>query len=287
MADPPQQPDGPGGGTRQQRAAELRAQMERDAQRQGEQGGQGDETQETPIDLEEARDRSQESPEEEDQGDEMAETGPVGQGDYVVKLGDCVSSIAMESGHLPETIWNDPGNTELKGIRQNPNILLPGDRLTVAPITRKDEPGETEMRHRFRHLGLPEMLRLRLLDEFDKPRAEIPYILIIDGDQRQGTTNAEGDLEEPILPNAKKGKLFLNNDEEEIPLNLGHLQPITEISGIQDRLSNLGFECAAEDGEIGPRTRDALTEFQTAHDLPPTGRVNEDMPEELKERHGC
>jgi len=285
MPNAPETSDTSGGGLRQKRAAKVRAEQERRkteeqaaAQRQAEQQQRAQSTE---------ADQTQQGDTAEEPSPEATGTGPVGAGDYIVKEGDCISSIAVESGHVWTTIWEDPANSELRQVRENPNTLLPDDRVTIPPLRRKDEPGETEMHHRFRHRGAPEMLRMRLVDEFNEPCTNVPYILIVDGDQRQGTTNADGELQERIAANAREAQLLLDNDDEVITLHLGHLHPITEISGVQARLSNLGFNCGPVTGELNERTRDAIKEFQTHCSLRPTGRLDEQTRDALAERYGC
>lgn len=137
--------------------------------------------------------------------------GPVGLGDHIVRAGECVSSIAKQTGHFWETIWNDAANSELKSIRKQPNVLLEGDRITVPALRPKEESGQTEMRHRFRRRGEPSHLRIRVLDQ-DKPMAGMPFKLIIDNSQTiEGMTDAEGVLDVPIPGNAKKGELCVGD----------------------------------------------------------------------------
>src|SRR5262249_17842677 len=105
---------------------------------------------------------------------------PVGKGDYVVQSGDCMESIAYEHGFLAKTLWNLPENAELRNHRE-PNVLLPGDRVTIPPIRLREEDRPTDQRHRFRLLGPPCQFRLRFLDDKQQPRSGVPYVLTIDG----------------------------------------------------------------------------------------------------------
>lgn len=199
-----------------------------------------------------------------------------------------MSSIAMDHGFYWETLWNDPANAELKEKRKDPNILYAGDVVEIPEKRLREESGATAAKHRFRRKGRPEILRIRLLDRFDEPRAKIPYRLIIEGDTRQGVTNGDGELKEPIPPNARSGRLIVGEDPDvtEIPLKLGHLDPITELSGIQMRLMNLGYQCVSSDGELNEETREALRQFQRNYRLEPTGEPDESTKQTLVERHG-
>jgi N-acetylmuramoyl-L-alanine amidase len=213
---------------------------------------------------------------------------PVGDGDYVVQPGECIASIAYEHGHFWETILNDPANREVKRARKNHHILLPGDRLTIPPIRRKEVSAETDKLHRFGLKGFPEVFRLRLLDLDDKPRANLRYVLIIEQKTYSGTTDKQGELKHFIPPNARQGRLILGSgeDKEEIELRLGHLNPTTAISGAQARLTNLGIDCGPVDGILGPKTRKAIKRFQKARKLEETGELDGATMQELETRHG-
>src|SRR6202043_2518455 len=108
-----------------------------------------------------------------------------------------------------------------------------------API----RPGQTI--HRYVRKGVPEKLCLVLYDEDHKPRNALAYRLVIGDVEFTGRTDGGGRIGQPLPPNAGSGTLFITSDgiEERYSLRLGDLDPISEISGIQGRLRNLGFPC--------------------------------------------
>lgn len=212
---------------------------------------------------------------------------PVGHGDHVVRDGECVSSIAKDSGHFWETIWSDSQNEDLKTARQEPNVLLPGDRVFVPPIRPKCEPGQSEMRHRFVRRGEPGKIRM-VLRRNGEPRANEPYTLEIDGVEFSGTLDAEGKLERVIPGDAKQGKLIVGEgaDAKEYTLKLGGLDPVESLSGLQARLTNLGFAAGKVTGEMNEQTQSAIRKFQARHELPETGEADEATRTKVREIHG-
>lgn len=206
--------------------------------------------------------------------------------EYIVRQGDTTASIAYEGGLFWETIWNHDSNARLRERRDNPNVLYPGDVIFVPDRQRKEEDGETERRHRFRRLGVPEILRIRLLDQHDRPRSGLQYVLEIEGIAVSGTTDEDGILEHPISPAAREGRLLLGEEvQEEYPLNLGELDPIEEITGVQARLQNLGIYLGEINGEMTEETVEAIREFQRNRHLPENGELNDETRGQLSELH--
>jgi hypothetical protein len=212
---------------------------------------------------------------------------PVGDGEYEVQQGDSIASIAFEHGHFWETIWNDPANAIVKRTRKDPYVLLPGDRVHVPPSRQKSEAAATEQRHKYVLKGVPEKLHLRLLGADGKACADVQYRLLVDDVWvESGVTDQNGNVVVSIPPNAKAGKILMEDSGEEIPLLLGGLDPITELSGVQARLQNLGYDVQTTDGEWTDDTREALVEFQQRHNLPVTGDLDDQTKGKLAEVYG-
>ena len=230
------------------------------------------------------------SPEELQAGDtlfipgEEKGTGPVGRGDYVVKQGDCMASIAVETGHFWETIWNHSDNAELKEIRKDPYTLLPEDRVTIPELRPKEEAGETEMRHRFVRRGVPEKL-IVVFKIAGEPRANQAYVLEIDGTSFEGTTDPNGRVEAFIPPNAKEGRITFRDGGGEYELDLGDLDPVTEISGVQGRLGNLGFYSGRVDGQMNDELEQAILRFQDAQGLDPSGQLDKATQDRIEQAY--
>jgi hypothetical protein len=206
---------------------------------------------------------------------------------HTVRSGECISSIAFEYGFFPETLWNHPDNSELKGRRHDPNVLLEGDEVRVPDLRVKREDCATEARHRFRRRGVPEKLRVRIEDDEGKPLANVPYEITIDGTHRRGTTDAEGWVIECIPPDAQGGTLLVgvNGQRQKHELKLGHLDPIDQLSGVAQRLRNLGYDPGAVNGHLTEHAREAVRRFQMDRSMEATGEADDATRQRLVQDH--
>jgi LysM repeat protein len=205
---------------------------------------------------------------------------------HKVKQGECISSIAQDYGFSWEQIWNDSANEELKQKREDPNVLFPGDEVVIPDKKARKESVSADQKHKFRRKGVPAMLRLEFVDDQGNPRGNVPYVLDIDGQSFSGNTDGEGKIEQRIPPNAKQGQLRLGDDGSEVyNIRLGSLDPVSETTGVQQRLKNLGYECGSVDGEAGPKTREALMAFQKKHELSETGEIDQQTLDKLQQLH--
>jgi hypothetical protein len=207
--------------------------------------------------------------------------------EYIVKQGECVETIAKRSGHFWETIWNHTKNNELRQQREDPNALAPGDFLFIPDLRPHAESGATGQRHRFHRKGVPSELCI-VVKHQGEPFADKPYRLDVDGKLFYGKTDQSGQIFKLIPPDAKSGKLVVGQGEEELEyvIDLGYVDPISTVTGVQTRLNNLGFDCGAVDGVLGLRTQAALRDFQRKYEITESGELDESTRQKLKEAYG-
>lgn len=133
--------------------------------------------------------------------------------------------------------------------------------------------------------GCPEKLIIQFKVE-GKPRANESYVLEIDEIRFRGTTDSDGVVAVFIPPDAEKGKIVFPDSGEEYPLELGDLDPITEITGVQGRLRNLGFYDGPVDGEVRDELARAISVFQERHNLEASGDLDESIRDAIQNAYG-
>jgi hypothetical protein len=201
-----------------------------------------------------------------------------------VSQGDSIPSLAKDYGFFPDTIWNHGANAGLRAKRKSMNQLFPGDEVFIPDLQKRIETRGTDATHKFKRKGVPARIKMQVL-LLGEPRKNEPYVLVIDGKSYSGTLDGEGKFEQVIPPNAKGGQLLLNGGKESIPVNIGYLNPVSEVSGMQQRLNNLGFFCGNEDGDLDDKTKEAVSNFQQRNGLKVTGAPDAATQAKLQELH--
>jgi peptidoglycan hydrolase-like protein with peptidoglycan-binding domain len=137
-------------------------------------------------------------------------------------------------------------------------------------------------------------LNIKLLDYDHKPRPNLDYVIVIDGSARRGKTDANGVVTEKIPPSATTGKLTFaappdwtgKSKKQVLILQLGNLNPISEVSGLKARLANLGFYNGPIDENLDAATQQAISAFQFKKGLPVTGLADDATRQKLQDVHG-
>jgi N-acetylmuramoyl-L-alanine amidase len=208
--------------------------------------------------------------------------------DHSVASGECLTSIAFDNGFHWKTLWDHPGNAELKQARHDPFSLAPGDVVHVPDLEVKPYLRATGATHTFRRKGVPAKLKLQLQRPDGTLRADEPYELTIDGKPVPGElkTDSEGRIEHFMAPNAVAAMLRLDGGKEEYALQLGHILPIEDDGGVQARLANLGFYHEPSDGEEAEALEAAVQDFQVCYGLEPSGKLDDATREKLRAAYG-
>jgi len=199
---------------------------------------------------------------------------------HVVTQGECFSSIATQAGIPWKTLWQHPDNADLKKKRLDPNVLYPGDIVTIPDKVLRSESCPVDASHKFVKSSEPTHIKIRLLLD-DEPRAGVPFELQVSGQSIKGTTDGDGFLQADIPPDAQSGVLLVGEDDvrDIFEPGLGTLDPIDTDSGVSGRLQALGYDVVDD-------FQGAVRAFQSNENLDPTGNVDDTLRSKLKEVFG-
>lgn len=206
-----------------------------------------------------------------------------------VRAGECLSSIAFEHGHFWPTLWDHPDNAAVRADRKNPHVLREGDRVVVPDLRQKEVEVPTGKRHTFRRKGVPERLRIRFGTE-DHPRKGVPFQLTIDGAVARGVTDDSGEIACYLTPNARAAELLLRPEgapEERYTVALRGLDPVDTVTGLKQRLFNLGHYRGQVDSTLDAATIEAMRAFQDARGLARADAPDAATLDALVQAHGC
>jgi hypothetical protein len=210
---------------------------------------------------------------------------------HTIAQGECMTMLAHKYGFVdPATIYNDGANAELRKARPNMHVLFPGDVVAI-PSRTKQVACATGAVHQFRVKRPTKKLVIVLLDGMGEPMSGIPYKLIVEGAEFEGTTGGDGKIEHVVDVRATKGALSLCG-RPPMSVGIGHLNPMDAtqdggVTGVQARLRNLGYDPGQVDGRAGRRTRAAVRRFQMDTGLQPTGEIDTALIDALGGAHGC
>jgi N-acetylmuramoyl-L-alanine amidase len=210
---------------------------------------------------------------------------------HIVEQGDHLCQIAKKYG-FPDylVVWDHPENADLKKLRKNPNVLMPGDEVYIPDKEERIESGATEQKHKFVVDKKTLKLRLVLEDFYEKPIAGAQCALVVDGQATQLPSDGQGKIEQDIPLDAKDAVLVIRGDQTPfadtpIPIKIGYLDPVQELSGQVGRLNNLGY--FPGDGTDNDAFQSAVEEFQCEHALKVDGICGPKTQSKLVDVHGC
>ena len=207
---------------------------------------------------------------------------------WIVRPGDCLVTIAAEQGFLdPLTVYDRPENEDLRTMRPDPRVLLAGDEVFIPERVLGVLSRPTEQRHRVKVQSRATFLRLQFRNG-DTPRAGVEYRVEYGNTVLTGTTASDGMLVQPIPAHLRQVNVVLidHGEEEWYSIGVGYLDPVTDTSGVIQRLCNLGLALDIADVPPHIALEQAVRAFQSRQEIEVTGVMDDDSRQALVRAHG-
>lgn len=214
---------------------------------------------------------------------------------HIVAQGETLRRIAKKHNFGSwQKIYDHPDNAEFRALRQNPEIIFPGDKVVIPDIAPQAVSVSAGKRHVFRLKREKEIFKIKINNGKGRAWVGKRVVLTVDGQRLDTTIGADGmvSLELPKGTETDgKMEIFLNANSDQpthqVEVKLASLDPVETLSGVQARCNMLGFECGVADGVMGAKTRSGVMGFQAAHGLDVDGVPGPMTQAKLKEVYGC
>lgn len=214
---------------------------------------------------------------------------------HTVVQGETLARIARQYKFgSAMNLYNHPANAEFRKLRPNPDLIFPGDEVTIPDVDTKPLTISTGRQHVFCLKRETEKLKLKLQNKRGKSLQDKKILLTLAGEKIEAIIGTDGVLEVDLPKGDEKEAIldvYMNPDSEEpthrFELQLGHLDPVETLSGVQARCNMLGFDCGVADGVMGAKTRTGVKAFQKANGLDVDGVPGPKTKAKLQEVYGC
>jgi hypothetical protein len=211
---------------------------------------------------------------------------------HTVAQGETLAKIASRLGSVGwEKIYHHADNAGFRERRPNPNVIYPGDVITIPDAEPKEVSVAVDQAHRFRVKRPRHAVRLQVTDEAGQSLDGWLYALTAGTQTFEG--KVDGVIEHRVPLEVDRARLEVRQSNEVTArriawnLEVGHLDPVDTLTGVQARLNNLGFGCGAVDDDAGPRTEASIRAFQASHGLEVDGQLGPELHAKLEKIHRC
>jgi hypothetical protein len=203
---------------------------------------------------------------------------------YVVRQGDYLLKLASQLGFDADEVWGLAENKPLKDSGREPNLLKDGDMLYVPD----DPPQSHALVVGATNIFTSDSARVKVSVRFmayGEALANEPYV--VDGDVPAGTLDGDGTFEAELATSVDCLVVRFPKRYEAYTVNVGHLDPVCERSGLVQRLAHLGYLPIAPTAPIEDTAlENALRALQRDAQIEETGEGDEATSQELVKRHG-
>lgn len=207
---------------------------------------------------------------------------------YIIKQGDFLEKIAFKHGFTVDDVWNHPKNIEIRNLRQDHNVLAPGDIVFIPQKSAEHVAITNGAKNRY----IAKVPKTNVAIEFfssSGPLANEPYTIHGVGSPITGATDSEGNMNACVPVTTDSFDVTFENIRHTVTILIGHIDPISEISGVRQRLIGLGLLSLNNVFDIDEEARmtsKAIERFQFEHGLLPTGSINDDTRRIIEEEFG-
>jgi hypothetical protein len=210
---------------------------------------------------------------------------------YVVRKGDHLLKIALKRGFDAAAIWGDPKNATLRKARTSMHVLCVGDVLYIPKSPDRDWMAiNVGAKNPFVanvpvvQIAVKFVLQGKALASERCTISELPKL-------GELTTTSDGTLKFEAPVALEIATVEFVDVQLVQPLRIGHLDPVSEPTGVYQRLNNLGyvFDDPDEATSVDAGSlRDPLSAFQSAQGMTgATGELDDDTRTKLKSDYGC
>ncbi len=208
---------------------------------------------------------------------------------HVVRQGETLASIVGRNGGRADdaaAAWKDSTNDDLRQLRGDSSVLFPGDVIYVPELKQPWLPASVGAKNSYTATIPVETVKIAIGGE--KPLAGEPYVIHGLGADIPGTTDGSGMVTVDVPINRRFFILELTNQGYSYRVLVGHLDPVTEPSGVRQRLSNLGYTSVLAQAAFGSSGNGiGLLAFQIANGTGSGGaNGDEQTTAALKKAHG-
>jgi len=201
---------------------------------------------------------------------------------YVVRQGDNLTCLAFRRGFDAETVWNDPKNDDIRAMREDMDVLYPGDLLFLPDSAAASVSLSAQTGNNY-GANVPKITLRIAFEDDDGAYAGEDFVVVGVDPPLELTTDGEGVAVFEIPYTTKSPKVIFPARKEAYVVDVGHLDPVTTKSGVQQRLRLLGWlphPTTAVTSDALAKTvahyemSEALKQFQEASGVTPTGEID-------------
>lgn len=209
---------------------------------------------------------------------------------YVIRQGDYLTRLAHDHGFDADAVWDHADNRTVRE-RSEREILAPGDVLRLPEPERDDHDLRANTTNTYRAQVPRVRISIALADESGAIANERCIVEGASPRAEELQTDGDGVLSFRVPLTVREVRVSVPALRLSFPVCVAHLDPMTTPSGVRARLRHLGYYRAAptarsEDRWDEPALAAAITLFQRAQRLDPTGVMNDDTRDALRRAHG-